>query len=135
MKKRDSFLRYRQSQSNIFIDVTASKHPAATVIVTPRAAADCILVTFGTIDPAVAVPNVVDGGGSSSLPQKPGAGKKNSKQIWESGDTGLYQRTRSKSVRTKIQKNEQISRQTTNKFDLWGHSIVIYNFCEIVNRS
>jgi hypothetical protein len=101
VKKRDSFLRYRQSQSNIFIDVTASDHPAATVIVTPRAAADCILVTFGTIDPAVAVPNVVDGGGSSSLPQKPGAGKKNSRQIWESGDSGLYQRTRSKSVRTK----------------------------------
>jgi hypothetical protein len=36
--------------------------------------------------------------------QKPGAGKKTSRQIWESGDTGLYQRTRSKSVRTKIQK-------------------------------
>jgi hypothetical protein len=66
--------------------------------------------------------DVVDGGGSSSLPQKPGAGKKTSRQIWESGDTGLYQRTRSKSVRTKKQKNEQISRQTTNKFDLWGHS-------------
>jgi hypothetical protein len=54
--------------------------------------------------------------------QKPGAGKKTSRQIWESGDTGLYQRTRSKSVRTKKQNNEQISRQTTNKFDLWGHS-------------
>ena len=59
----------------------------------------------------------------SSLPQKPGAGKKNSRQIWESGDTGCVSRTRSKSVRTKNQKNEQISRQTTNKFDLWGHSI------------
>ena len=67
--------------------------------------------------------DVVDRGGLSSLPQKSGVGKKNSRQIWESGDTGLYQRTRSKSVRTKNQKNKQISRQTTNKFDLWGHSI------------
>ena len=43
-------------QSNIFINVTASDNPATTVFVTPRAAADCILVTFGTIDPVVAVP-------------------------------------------------------------------------------
>jgi hypothetical protein len=57
----------------------------------------------------------VDGGGSSSLPQKPGAGKKNSRQIWESGDTGLYQRTRSKSVRTKKQKTSKLAdRQLTN---------------------
>jgi hypothetical protein len=29
--------------------------------------------------------DVVDGGGSSSLPQKPGAGKKTSRQIWKVG--------------------------------------------------